>query len=57
MESVAYVLCAGSRDTEVGKPYCSRVCCLYALKQTQLLRDRGVGVWIHYIDIRAPGRR
>ena len=56
-ESVAYVLCAGSRDTEVGKAHCSRVCCLYALKQTQLLRDRGVDVWIHYIDIRAPGRR
>ncbi len=57
VKSVAYVLCAGSRDTEVGKPYCSRVCCLYALKQTQLLRDRGAEVWIHYIDIRAPGRR
>ena len=57
VKSVAYVLCAGSRDTEVGKPYCSRVCCLYALKHAQLLRDRGVDVWIHYIDIRAPGRR
>ena len=57
VKSVAYVLCAGSRDTEVGKPYCSRVCCLYALKQAQLLRDRGVDVWIHYIDIRSPGRR
>jgi heterodisulfide reductase subunit A-like polyferredoxin/coenzyme F420-reducing hydrogenase delta subunit len=56
-KSVAYVLCAGSRDTEVGRPYCSRVCCLYSLKQAQLLRDRGVDVWIHYIDIRAPGRR
>ena len=54
---VAYILCAGSRDTENGKPYCSRVCCLYALKQAQLLLDRGVEVWIHYIDIRTPGRR
>ena len=57
VKSVAYVLCAGSRDTEVGRPYCSRVCCLYSLKQAQLLRERGVDVWIHYIDIRAPGRR
>ena len=57
VNSVAYVLCAGSRDTEVGRPYCSRVCCLYSLKQAQLLRERGVDVWIHYIDIRAPGRR
>ncbi|MCK4438652.1 CoB--CoM heterodisulfide reductase iron-sulfur subunit A family protein, partial [Candidatus Bathyarchaeota archaeon] len=51
VNSVAYVLCAGSRDTEVGRPYCSRVCCLYSLKQAQLLRERGVDVWIHYIDI------
>ena len=57
VKSVAYVLCAGSRDTEVGRTHCSRVCCLYSLKQAQLLRDRGVDVWIHYIDIRAPGRR
>jgi len=57
VRSVAYVLCAGSRDTEVGRPHCSRVCCLYSLKQAQLLRDRGVDAWIHYIDIRAPGRR
>ncbi len=57
VKSVAYVLCAGSRDTEVGRPYCSRVCCLYSLKQAQLLRDRGLDVWIHYIDVRAPGRR
>ena len=57
VKSVAYVLCAGSRDTEVGRPYCSKVCCIYALKQAQLLRDRGVDVWIHYIDIRASGRR
>ncbi len=57
VKSISYVLCAGSRDTEVGKPYCSRVCCLYALKQAQLLRDRGVDVWVHYIDIRSPGRR
>ena len=30
---VAFVLCAGSRDnTGVGKPYCSRFCCMYSLK-------------------------
>ena len=57
VHNVTYVLCAGSRDTEVGRPYCSGVCCLYSLKQAQLLRDRGLNVTIHYIDIRAPGRR
>lgn len=57
VNSVAYVLCSGSRDTEVGREHCSRVCCLYSLKQAQLLRDRGVDVYIHYIDIRSHGRR
>ena len=57
VKTITYVLCAGSRDTEVGRPYCSRVCCLYSLKQAQLLRDRGLDVNIHYIDIRSPGRR
>ena len=57
VESAAFILCAGSRDTENGVPYCSRVCCLYALKQAELLRDRGTDVWVHYIDLRAAGRR
>jgi heterodisulfide reductase subunit A len=57
VKSVAFILCAGSRDTEIGQAYCSRVCCLYSLKQAQLLLDRGVEVYLHYIDIRAPGRR
>jgi len=57
VKTVTFVLCAGSRDTEVGRSHCSRVCCLYSMKQAQLLRDRGVEVWIHYIDVRSPGRR
>ena len=35
--SVAYVQCAGSRDQTLGVPYCSRVCCMYAIKQAMLL--------------------
>ena len=35
--SIAYVQCAGSRDRSIGVPYCSRVCCMYALKQALLL--------------------
>lgn len=55
---IAYVLCAGSRDVNKGVPYCSRVCCLYAIKQARLIKETfGIDVWIHYIDVRAPGRR
>ncbi len=57
IQKIAYVLCAGSRDTERGVPYCSRVCCLYAIKQALIARQQDAEVWIHYIDIRTPGRR
>jgi len=55
--NVCYVLCAGSRDVSKGLPYCSRICCLYAIKQAMLLHKAGIDVWIHYIDMRTPGRR
>ena len=36
-DSIAFVQCAGSRDRSAGVPYCSRVCCMYAIKQAMLL--------------------
>ena len=56
--SIAYVQCAGSRDRSIGVPYCSRVCCMYALKQALLLTHyiHGVEVTIYYMDIRAFGK-
>lgn len=56
--SIAYVQCAGSRDRSIGVPYCSRVCCMYALKQALLLRHyiHGIEVTLYYMDIRAFGK-
>jgi heterodisulfide reductase subunit A len=55
---VAYVQCAGSRDRSIGVPYCSRVCCMYALKQAILLRQHlpDTEVTLYYMDIRAFGK-
>ena len=39
-KSVAYVQCAGSRDKSIGVPYCSRVCCMYALKQAIMIKHQ-----------------
>ena len=57
-DSVAYVQCAGSRDLSLGVPYCSRVCCMYAIKQAMLLSGAlpMVEVTIYYMDIRAFGK-
>jgi quinone-modifying oxidoreductase subunit QmoA len=57
VEKVAFVQCAGSRD-ESHLPYCSSVCCMASLKQSNYVREFNPDAEIHmfYIDLRAPGR-
>ena len=56
--SIAYVQCAGSRDQTLGVPYCSRVCCMYAVKQAMLLSGTlpMADITIYYMDIRTFGK-
>jgi heterodisulfide reductase subunit A len=58
-ERIAYILCTGSRDEQVGNPLCSRFCCMYSIKQNQLLMGALplADITVHYMDIRAPGKR
>jgi heterodisulfide reductase subunit A len=57
-DSIAYVQCAGSRDDTLGIEYCSRVCCMYAIKQAQLLSGALplADITIYYMDIRTFGK-
>ena len=57
-DSVAFIQCAGSRDQSMGVPYCSRVCCMYAIKQAMLLSGSLplADIAIYYMDIRAFGK-
>lgn len=57
-ESIAYVQCAGSRDKTLGVEYCSRVCCMYAIKQAMLLSGALplADITIYYMDIRTFGK-
>jgi heterodisulfide reductase subunit A len=57
-KKVAYVACVGSRDVNRGVPYCSRICCMYTIKQALLIKELlpETEVWFFYIDVRAPGR-
>ncbi len=53
---MAIILCAGSRDKNY-IPYCSRICCMYSLKQAFVLKKMlGIDVCIYYTDIRATGK-
>ena len=54
--TVAFVLCAGSRDPE-HLPYCSSVCCGVSIKQALQLTqaDSEVMVYIIFDELRTPG--
>ncbi len=58
-ERIAYVSCTGSRDKTVGNPLCSKVCCMYSVKQNQLIMGSLplADVTMHYMDLRASGKR
>ncbi len=55
-ERVAIIHCVGSRDKHSNE-HCSRVCCMYALKQAHLVRDKtDAEVFEFYMDMRTYGK-
>ena len=48
----------GSRDEKVGNPYCSSVCCMYAMKQAIIAGEHTAGSQpsIFFMDVRAFGK-
>ncbi len=56
--TVVFIACVGSRDEKVGRPYCSKICCMVTAKQAIMLRehDPAVQSYVFYMDIRAGGR-
>ncbi|MBE3584929.1 hydrogenase iron-sulfur subunit [Desulfofundulus thermocisternus] len=54
--SVAFILCAGSREKE-HLPYCSAICCTESLKQALYVKEKDpeATVYIFYKDMRAAG--
>ncbi len=51
---VAFIQCVGSRDVNTNE-YCSRICCMYTVKNARLLRDDHPEseVYIFYTDVRS----
>ncbi|KPK22156.1 MAG: disulfide reductase [Dehalococcoidia bacterium SM23_28_1] len=55
-QSVAIIHCVGSRDKNYHE-YCSRVCCMYALKYSHLIKEKTeADVYQLYIDMRCYGK-
>lgn len=67
-DNIAYILCTGSRDSSMenkgcgadcsNNPICSQICCMYSIKQAQLLMGAlpMADITIYYMDIRAFGK-
>jgi heterodisulfide reductase subunit A len=57
---VAWIQCVGSRSVKEGcLPYCSSACCMYALKEAMVTKERfheDIETVIFYMDMRTSGK-
>jgi heterodisulfide reductase subunit A len=58
-KDIVFIKCVGSRDVQLGNPYCSRVCCMVSAKQARLLKEQlpDSRVTVFYMDVRTFGKR
>jgi len=55
---IAWIQCVGSRTEDSHMPYCSSVCCMYAMKEAIIAKEhvKTVEPTIFFMDIRAHGK-
>jgi len=55
---IAWIQCVGSRNVQLGQPYCCTVCCTQSAKEAILATEhiKGVEPYIFYKDIRTFGK-
>ena len=55
---VVYIHCVLSRDPRRGVPHCSRVCCMYLVKEAMIAREhhRDMDATMVHMDLRAYGK-
>lgn len=58
-KKIAWIQCMGSRNRRQNRDYCSSVCCMFALKEAVLAKEKGgpdVETTIFYMDMRTFGK-
>jgi len=58
-KKIAWLQCVGSRNRRCGKDFCSSICCMFALKEAVLAKEKGgpdVETDIFYMDMRTFGK-
>lgn len=56
-DRVAILLCVGSRDRQIGREWCSKICCTVSANIAMEIREKlpNCNVYIYYMDIRTFG--
>ena len=56
--SVAFIQCVGSRDLHLNHPFCSQVCCAYALRMANLIKHKNphTEITFFYMDLQTFGK-
>jgi len=59
LRKVAWLQCVGSRDIQIDADYCSSICCMHAIKEALVAKERAGGALeaaIFYMDMRTFGK-
>jgi len=59
IEKIAWLQCVGSRDVQCDADFCSSICCMVAIKEALLAKERGgerVETTLFYMDMRTFGK-
>ena len=55
--TVVFIACVGSRDEKVGRPYCSKICCMYTAKQAIMLKEHDPSLQSYCLLYTSPSPR
>lgn len=58
-KKIAWIQCMGSRNRRQKRDYCSSICCMFALKEAVLAKEKGgpeIDTTIFYMDMRTFGK-
>jgi heterodisulfide reductase subunit A len=57
-KTIVFLQCIGSRRETGGKPYCSKICCMYTAKHAILYKHKvhDGQAFVFYMDVRAGGK-
>ena len=59
LQKIAWIQCVGSRDLQVDADYCSNICCMVAIKEALVAKEKAHGnleTAIFYMDMRTFGK-